>query len=217
MTFHKEGYPTLVLTLIFSAFVMGGAYTFLPVWLIYILGALCIFLLIIVLQFFRNPNRKKPALADNLVYTPADGKVVVIEKTFEPEFLKTECWQISVFMSPLNVHINRNPVSGQVEYLKYHPGKYLVAWHPKSSTENERFTTSYSSTKGKVLIRQIAGALARRIVNNLEVNQKVTQREEMGFIKFGSRVDVFVPLNATIEVEMDQVVRSPKDVLARLN
>ena len=217
MTFHKEGYPTLILTLIFSAIVMGSAFYFLPLWAVYLLGAVCLFLLIVVLQFFRNPNRKKPILSDNLVYTPADGKVVVIEKTFEPEFLKTECWQISVFMSPLNVHINRNPVSGQVEYLKYHPGKYLVAWHPKSSTENERFTTSYASQKGKVLIRQIAGALARRIVNNLEVNQKVTQREEMGFIKFGSRVDVFVPLSATIKVEMDQVVKSPKDILAELN
>ena len=217
MTFHKEGYPTLLVTLIFSALVLGGAYYFLPMWLFYILGLLCLLILIIVLQFFRNPTRKKPELSENIVYTPADGKVVVIEKTFEPEFLKTECWQISVFMSPLNVHINRNPVSGQVEYLKYHPGKYLVAWHPKSSTENERFTTSYNSTKGKVLIRQIAGALARRIVNNLEVNQIVTQREEMGFIKFGSRVDVFVPLTATIKVEMDQVVRSPKDILAVLN
>jgi phosphatidylserine decarboxylase len=216
MTFHKQGYPTLLLTLIFSAIVLAVSNMFLPVWAFYILAALCVFLLIVVLQFFRSPNRGIPTPSDNLVYTPADGKVVVIEKTFEPEFLKTECWQVSVFMSPLNVHINRNPVSGQVAYLKYHPGKYLVAWHPKSSTENERFTTAYQSPKGKVLIRQIAGALARRIVNNLKVNQEVKQSEEMGFIKFGSRVDIFLPLSAKIKVEMDQVVRSPKDIIAEL-
>jgi len=171
-------------------------------------------LLIVVLQFFRDPFRKKPIVNENKVYTPADGKVVVIEKTFESEYLKEECWQISVFMSPLNVHINRNPVSGIIEYLKYHSGKYLVAWHPKSSTENERFTTVYKTKNGKILIRQIAGALARRIVNNLKEGDKVTQSEEMGFIKFGSRVDIFLPLNAKIKVEMDQVVKSPADLIA---
>ncbi len=121
---------------------------------------------------------------------------------------------ISVFMSPLNVHINRNPVNGTVEYLKYHKGKYLVAWHPKSSTENERFTTVYNTKNGKVLIRQIAGALARRIVNDLEEGQTVTQSEEMGFIKFGSRVDVFVPLDAEVKVKLEDVVRAPGSVLA---
>ena len=138
----------------------------------------------------------------------------MIEKAFEPEYLKAECWQVSVFMSPLNVHINRNPVNGQVEYLKYHAGKYLVAWHPKSSTENERYTTVYNTKKGKVLIRQIAGALARRIVNNLKEGESITQSKEMGFIKFGSRVDIFLPLSCEIKVKMDQVVRSPKDIIA---
>ncbi len=216
MKFHKEGFPTLLLTLLFSAVVCGVAINFLPYWLFVTLAIACLVLLTIVLQFFRSPKRKMHPENLDLVYTPADGKVVVIEKTFEPEFLKTECWQVSVFMSPLNVHINRNPVSGKVEYLKYHSGKYLVAWHPKSSTENERFTTSYYTSKGKVLIRQIAGALARRIVNNLKEGQIVKQSTEMGFIKFGSRVDIFLPLTAKIKVELEQVVRSPLDVIAEL-
>lgn len=216
MKFHKEGYPTLILTILVSGLLCGLGYYFAPAWLLYLLIALSIFLLIVVLQFFRNPARATPKQDENLVYTPADGKVVVIEKTLEPEYLKSECWQVSVFMSPLNVHINRNPVSGKVEYVKYHPGKYLVAWHPKSSTENERFTTSYNSSKGKVLIRQIAGALARRIVNNLKVGDNVKQSEEMGFIKFGSRVDIFLPITAEIKVSLDQVVRSPMDIIAEL-
>jgi len=216
MKFHKEGYPTLVATLMFSAIVLISSNNFLPDWIVGILAIVCVVLLIVVLQFFRSPNRKTNPVEHNLVYTPADGKVVVIEKTYEPEYLKSDCWQVSVFMSPLNVHINRNPVSGTVDYLKYHPGKYLVAWHPKSSTENERFTTSYSSRKGKVLIRQIAGALARRIVNNLKEGQTVTQSQEMGFIKFGSRVDIFLPLSAKIKVEMDQMVKSPLDIIAEL-
>jgi len=216
MKFHKQGYPTLILTLIVGAALIFGTQKFGPFWLYCIAQAISIFLLIVVLQFFRDPFRKKPVLDDKKVYTPADGKVVVIEKTFESEYLKEECWQVSVFMSPLNVHINRNPVSGIVEYLKYHSGKYLVAWHPKSSTENERFTTVYKTKNGKVLIRQIAGALARRIVNDLKEGDNVTQAEEMGFIKFGSRVDIFLPLSAKVEVEMDQVVRSPKDLIATL-
>lgn len=216
MKFHKEGYPTLFATLVFSALFLVSSNVWFPQWLMLLSALICLVILIIVLQFFRSPNRKIHPENNKLVYTPADGKVVVIEKTFEPEFLKTECWQVSVFMSPLNVHINRNPVSGHVEYLKYHSGKYLVAWHPKSSTENERFTTSYETKNGKVLIRQIAGALARRIVNNLKEGQAVKQSQEMGFIKFGSRVDIFLPLSATIKVEMDQMVKSPLDVIAEL-
>ncbi len=216
MTFHKEGYPTLLWTLLIAIVFSFIANKYIPapfVWLIYIaLGAL----LLIVLQFFRSPARKIHPEDHNKVYTPADGKIVVIEKTFEKEFLKKECWQVSVFMSPLNVHINRNPVSGTVEYLKYHAGKYLVAWHPKSSEENERFTTCYKTKNGSVLIRQIAGALARRIVNNLSNKETVTQSQEMGFIKFGSRVDIFLPIDAKIEVTMNQMVKSPLDVIATL-
>ena len=217
MKFHKEGYPTLILTLIFSAIILllgtlsGSDIVF------RLSIALGVFLLIVVLQFFRSPKRTLPVLDNDLVYTPADGKVVVIEKVFEKEFIKSECWQVSVFMSPLNVHINRNPVSAKVEYLKYHPGKYLVAWHPKSSEENERFTTVYKLGSSLILIRQIAGALARRIVNNLNEGQDVKQGEEMGFIKFGSRVDIFLPLDAEILVSMDQVVKSPLDAIAKLN
>lgn len=214
MKFHKQGYPTLLLTIVLSAILIFGSKMLAVPILYYLAIALSIFLLVVVLQFFRDPKRTKPANNKNIVYTPADGKVVVIEKTFEAEYLKKECWQVSVFMSPLNVHINRNPVSGTVEYLKYHPGKYLVAWHPKSSTENERFTTVYKTENGSILIRQIAGALARRIVNNLKEGDAVIQSEEMGFIKFGSRVDIFLPLEAKIKVEMDQVVRSPKDIIA---
>jgi len=176
--------------------------------------ALSVFLLVVVIQFFRSPNRQKKPLDNNIVYTPADGKVVTIEKTFEPEYIKGECMQVSVFMSPLNVHINRNPVSGTVEYLKYHKGKYLAAWNPKSSTENERFTTVYKTENGFILIRQIAGALARRIVNNLNINDEVRQSEEMGFIKFGSRVDIFLPLNAKVKVEIGQQIKSPMDIIA---
>ncbi len=214
MTFHKEGYPTLLLTLLVAALLTVSSYYFAPMWLHYIAILLSLFLLIVVLQFFRSPSRKASTLDDNKVLTPADGKVVVIEKIFEPEFLKAECWQVSVFMSPLNVHINRNPVSGIVAYEKYHPGKYLVAWHPKSSTENERHTTVYNTPNGQILIRQIAGALARRIVNNVKAGDNVTQSEEMGFIKFGSRVDIFLPLDAKIKVELEQMVKSPMDVIA---
>jgi phosphatidylserine decarboxylase len=215
MKFHKEGYPTLILTLIVTAILVFVGRSYAPQWLFIILTLLCLFLLIVVLQFFRDPNRKISKDDSQVVYTPADGKVVVIEKTFEPEYIKAECYQVSIFMSPLNVHKNRNPISGKVEYLKYHPGKYLVAWHPKSSTENERFTTVYDTKNGQILIRQIAGALARRIVNYLKTGDQVQQSQEMGFIKFGSRVDVFLPLSAKIEVELNQMVKSPIDVIAR--
>ncbi len=215
MKFHKEGYPTLILTLIVTAILVFVGRSYAPQWLFIILTLLCLFLLIVVLQFFRDPNRKISKDDSQVVYTPADGKVVVIEKTFEPEYIKAECYQVSIFMSPLNVHKNRNPISGKVEYLKYHPGKYLVAWHPKSSTENERFTTVYDTKNGQILIRQIAGALARRIFNYLKTGDQVQQSQEMGFIKFGSRVDVFLPLSAKIEVELNQMVKSPIDVIAR--
>lgn len=215
MKFHKEGYPTLILTIVFTAILFFASKTHAPTWLYYIIIALCIFLLVIVIQFFRDPKRAISADDKNVVMTPADGKVVVIEKTYEPEYIKGECYQVSVFMSPLNVHKNRNPISGKVAYLKYHPGKYLMAWNPKSSTENERYTTVYDTKHGPILIRQIAGALARRIVNYLKTNDEVKQSQEMGFIKFGSRVDIFLPLNAKIEVELNQMVKSPIDVIAR--
>lgn len=171
---------------------------------------------LIVLQFFRDPTRMVPEEADHLVYAPADGKVVVIEEAYEPEYFKAKRLQISIFMSPVNVHVNRNPVSGLVKYNKYHPGKYLVAWHPKSSTENERTTVVIDTGETEILMRQIAGALAKRIKNYLEVGQQVVQGEDFGFIKFGSRVDVFLPLGTQLKVEIGQKVKGNKTVIAEL-
>jgi len=168
------------------------------------------------LQFFRNPVRVIPKEDNKLVYAPADGKVVVVEETDETEFLKERRIQVSIFMSPLNVHVNRNPVSGTVLYNKYHPGKYLVAWHPKSSLENERTTVVYDTGKTKILMRQIAGAVARRIVNYLKEGQVVCQGEEMGFIKLGSRVDLFLPLSAEILVRPGEAVKANQTVIARI-
>lgn len=215
---HREGKATIMLSLLFL-FVLNGAigYFFKElVWVQNIFILLSIVFLIIILQFFRNPSIK-PTLGDNLVISPADGKVVVIEEVMETEYFNEKRIQVSVFMSPFNVHVNRNPIGGIVKYFKYHPGKYLVAWHPKSSTENER-TTTVIENQGKVqiLFRQIAGALAKRIVWYVKEGQPVTQAGEMGFIKFGSRVDVFLPLDAAIKVELNQVVKGGRTILAEV-
>lgn len=153
---------------------------------------------------------------DEVVIAPADGKVVVIEEAYDEEYFKDKRLQISIFMSPANVHQNRNPISGEVIYSKYHKGKYLVAWHPKSSTENERHSVVIMNKKGEVLVKQIAGAVARRIINYLKVGQKAEQAAEMGFIKFGSRVDVLLPIGAKVEVKLNQAVTGGITVLARL-
>lgn len=176
------------------------------------------FVFLFFLQFFRNPNRKI-ALNDKQVIAPADGKVVVVETTSEPEYFKgEERIQVSIFMSPLNVHVNRNPVTGLVKYFKYHPGKYLFAWHPKSSTENERTTVVYEIHKGvEILVRQIAGAAARRIKWYVNENQSVIQGREFGFIKFGSRVDVFLPVGTKINVEKGQKTIGGQTVIAELD
>ena len=182
-------------------------------WFIYILSFL---LFIIILQFFRNPKLTINS-DEKSVLCPADGKVVVIEEADETEYLKDRRIQLSVFMSPVNVHVNRNPISGVVKYFKYHPGKYLVAWHPKSSTENERTTVVTENSAGVlVLFRQIAGALARRIVWYVKAGDKVTQGQEFGFIKFGSRVDIFLPLGSTIKVGLGEVVKGGRTILAEL-
>lgn len=215
---HKEGKATILITLL-VLFALNGIVQFLlPEMLIVhnILLGISIVLLVIVLQFFRNPTIK-PTLGDNLVVSPADGKVVVIEEVEEPEYFQGKRIQISVFMSPFNVHVNRNPISGKVAYFKYHPGKYLVAWHPKSSTENERTTTVIKHQSGtEVLFRQIAGALAKRIVWYVKEGEYVAQANEMGFIKFGSRIDVFVPVGTKINVELNQVVKGGVSVLAEI-
>jgi phosphatidylserine decarboxylase len=218
MTFHKEGYTSLAICVLFI-FILNAFISFyfpeahVVKWIAYIISFL---LFVTIVQFFRSP--KVTIDANNKhVLCPADGKVVVIEETVETEFLKDKRIQLSVFMSPINVHINRNPISGVVKYFKYNPGKYLVAWHPKSSTENERTTIVIENSDGvSVLFRQIAGALARRIVWYVKEGDVVEQGAQFGFIKFGSRVDVFLPLGTTIKVELGQVVKGGKTILAEL-
>ena len=218
MTIHKEGYTSIALTVL-VIFVLNAVVQFyfpsahVVKWLIYILSGA---LFLIILQFFRSPKIRID-LDEKNVLCPADGKVVVIEETEESEFLKDKRIQISVFMSPINVHVNRNPIGGVVSYFKYHKGKYLVAWHPKSSTENERTTIAVQNKNGvTVLFRQIAGALARRIVWYVKEGDQVEQGSQFGFIKFGSRVDVFLPLGTKINVEIGEVVKGGRTVLAEL-
>ncbi|MDH5368172.1 MAG: phosphatidylserine decarboxylase family protein [Cyclobacteriaceae bacterium] len=216
---HKEGRTLLfVLLIIFSGINYAIAY-FLPSeeFILQLVMAVCLVLYLLVLQFFRNPTRKVDNISDNLIIAPADGKVVVIEDAEESEYFNDKRKQISIFMSPINVHVNRMPISGIIQYFKYHQGKYLVAWHPKSSTENERTTTVVKTANGtEVLFRQIAGAVARRIKWYIKEKQKLVQGEEFGFIKFGSRVDLFLPLDAKIKVNIDDKTVGGKTVIAEL-
>ena len=212
---HREGFTILIVAAIILAVLTLTVRYFLPVACLPVLLLSVIFYLLI-LQFFRNPIRKIITSDNHLVYAPADGKVVVIEETLEPEYFHDRRLQVSIFMSPLNVHVNRNPIGGIVQYFKYHAGKYLVAWNPKSSTENERTTTVIKSGDKEILLRQIAGAVAKRIVNYLHQGEQVKQGEDMGFIKFGSRVDLFLPLDAKIEVKINQKVKGNLSVIARL-
>lgn len=218
MTIHKEGYPTIAITVIFIALLhLTVKHFFSENEIIKILFyALSIFLLATVLQFFRHPKRNI-SLNDTAVIAPADGKVVVIEQTEEPEYFKDKRIQISIFMSPINVHVNRYPVGGKVKYAKYHKGKYLVAWHPKSSTENER-TTIVVENKNQipVLFRQIAGALARRIKYYCKEGDTAVQGSEFGFIKFGSRVDIFLPLNAKVNAKLNDITKGGETIIAYL-
>ncbi|MCX2472866.1 phosphatidylserine decarboxylase family protein [Pedobacter sp. MC2016-05] len=219
MTIHKEGYTTIAITILLIFLINAVVdYRYYDMtwlrWFIYIFSAS---LFIIVLQFFRNPSRSFSA-GEDMVICPADGKVVVIEETEEGEYFKDKRLQVSIFMSPVNVHINRNPISGVVKFFKYHPGKYLAAWNPKSSTENERTTTVVEHANGTpVLFRQIAGALARRIVWYVKEGDQVKQTEQFGFIKFGSRVDVFLPVGTKVNVELNQVVKGGITTLATLS
>ena len=216
--FHKEGHKIIVITLII---VVGGFLlvdNFIDItWLRTILMITLLAFLILILQFFRNPKRNTND-NDSQVISPVDGKVVVIEEVFEKEYFKEKRLQVSVFMSPLNVHVTRYPIGGNVVFSKYHPGKYLVAWHPKASEENERTTVVVENeTYGKVLHRQIAGALAKRIVNYAKVDNKAIQGGESGFIKFGSRVDLYLPLDTKIKVELNQKVRGGESIIAEIN
>jgi phosphatidylserine decarboxylase len=213
--FHKEGHKIILIT--FSIIVT--IFLLLDYFSIEYKMQIQLFLigqLIIVLQFFRNPKRIT-SFGNNHVVSPVDGKVVVIEEVYEPEYFKDMRIQVSIFMSPINVHVTRYPVSGEVLFSKYHPGKYLVAWHPKSSTENERTTIVLKNESSvEVLYRQIAGALARRIVNYAKTTSTVQQGEDAGFIKFGSRVDLFLPLNTKINVKINQKVNGAEDIIAVL-
>ena len=218
MTIHKEGYPTIGLALIFSAIIIGIAYYFFPQFAIakYTAFTISAFVMIVVLQFFRNPSRNWTK-NENALICPADGKVVVIEETLETEFFQDKRLQVSIFMSPINVHINRYPLSGIVKYARYHPGKYLVAWHPKSSTENERTTVVVEHKNGKqILFRQIAGALARRIVMYSKEGDVAEQTGQFGFIKFGSRVDIYLPLGTKVNVQLNDVVKGGITQLAEI-
>lgn len=219
MTIHKEGYTSIALTTLFI-FVLNAFidYKFADVtWLRWFVYILSFALFVIVLQFFRNPSRNF-SKGENLVICPADGKVVVIEETEEGEYFKDKRLQVSIFMSPVNVHINRHPISGIVKFFKYHPGKYLAAWNPKSSTENERTTIVVEHKTGTpVLFRQIAGALARRIVWYVKEGDQAVQSEQFGFIKFGSRVDIFLPIGTKVDVNLGDVVKGGITTLATLS
>lgn len=214
---HKEGYSWILISLIaYIVIVIGLNYT--GTWLVWPISIILGILFLIIVNFFRNPNRKLIQIDDQKIIAPADGKVVVIEKTFEPEYFKDERIQVSIFMNPLNVHVNRYPISGVVSYSQYHKGKYLVAWHPKASTENERTTVVIKRKDGtEILMRQIAGALAKRICCYSKAGDTATQGDDMGFIKFGSRVDLYLPLGTNISVSLEQKVQGNIDVIATLN
>lgn len=218
MTIHREGYKTIALTILTAAIINLFMLWFLgSVWMAFCLVILFLTLAVVFLTvyFFRIPARML-TLDAGCVVAPADGKVVVIEEMFDDEYFKGKRLQVSIFMSPLNVHVNRNPVSGDVLYSTYHPGKYLVAWHPKSSTENERHSVVIQRGNLTILVKQIAGALARRIVNYLEPGQQVKQGEEMGFIKFGSRVDILLPPGTPVDVSLNEHVKGGVTVIARV-
>src|SRR5690554_795765 len=213
--FHKEGFQIIIIALFatIGLSVLANSFVVNPALRYSILFGLLL-ILVLILQFFRNPKRDF-LLDHDKVLSPVDGKVVVIEEVFEKEYFNEKRLQVSVFMSPINVHVTRHPVGGKVVYSKYHPGKFLVAWHPKSSEENERTTVVVKNDVfGDVLYRQIAGALAKRIVNYAEVGDEVTQTSDSGFIKFGSRVDVYLPLDATVNVSLNEKVKGGISILA---
>ena len=210
--FHKEG-----ILIIITSFIIISTLIIINDQFNYNLKTLVntffILILILILQFFRNPKISINYDEDYLL-SPVDGKIVIIEEVEEPEFFKDKRLQVSIFMSPINVHVTRYPMNGKIIFSKYHPGKYLVAWHPKSSTKNERTTIVLENEKfGKILYRQIAGKIARRIVNYAKIGDHVTQGEDAGFIKFGSRVDLFLPLNSKINVELNELVKGGKTVI----
>lgn len=218
MSIHREGYIFIIIATVLWAVVWFFSTKYLAehiAWLHYIIQVFFFLIWFWVLWFFRIPNRDR-VKDEHLVIAPADGKVVVIEEVYEPEYFKDQRLQVSIFMSPLNVHQNLNPINGVVEYFKYHPGKYLVAWHPKSSTLNERTSYVIKNEKSELLIRQIAGAMARRIAYYVKEGDSVSQSEEFGFIRFGSRVDVYFPVGTDVNVKIGDVTKGGVTVLAEM-
>jgi len=213
--FHKEGFKIILISLaVFVVLLLASPYAFSNPWILKPIQYFLLILLLLILQFFRNPNRTL-VVNDNVIVAPVDGKVVVIEEVFEPEYFKDKRLQVSIFMSPINVHVTRYATSGKVNYSKYHPGKYLVAWHPKASTENERTTVVIENRIfGEIMYRQIAGALAKRIVNYAEEGMNVRQGDDAGFIKFGSRVDLYFPLGTDVQVKIGQKAVGNKTIIA---
>ena len=215
--FHREGQKIILTTFFLVVAIIIAAQYFIEMdWLKWVVQLTSLIALVLVLQFFRNPKRPVTPVFDEIL-APVDGKVVIIDEVEEPEYFKDRRKQVSIFMSPLNVHVTRYAISGTVTYSKYHPGKYLVAWHPKSSTKNERTTVVIHTPRfGEIMYRQIAGAVARRIVNYAEEGEQVTQGTDAGFIKFGSRVDLFLPLDTPINVKLNQKVIGAKTTIASL-
>jgi len=214
--FHKEGYKIIMLSMLIFVGALLAIDSFITIfWLNKALMVILLVLFVLILQFFRNPKRYTTHNPDEII-APVDGKVVVIEEVVEKEYFKDKRRQISIFMSPVNVHVTRYPISGTINFSKYHPGKYLVAWHPKSSEENERTTIVIENNSvGEILYRQIAGALARRIVNYAKKGEKALKGADAGFIKFGSRVDIFIPLDMEVTVALDQKAKGGETVIAK--
>jgi len=218
MTIHREGYKSILYTGIFLAILNIVVYKLLGsccCWVSMGLLALSVIFWLFIVSFFRIPNRTL-TINDNLIISPCDGKVVVMEEVFDEEYFKDKRLQVSIFMSPANVHVNRNPITGEVMYNQYHKGKYLVAWNPKSSTENERHSVVIRKDNKEILVKQIAGAVAKRIVNYLTVGKQAKQGEELGFIKFGSRVDLLLPIGTKLSCTLNQTVQGGVSVIGTL-
>jgi phosphatidylserine decarboxylase len=218
MTIHREGYRTILIVGALLALINVVAFKFLCAeycWISMSVLAISLIFWLFIVSFFRIPNRKL-TIDESAVVSPCDGKVVVMEEVFDEEYFKAKVLQVSIFMSPANVHVNRNPISGEVIYNQYHKGKYLVAWNPKSSTENERHSVVLKKGEKSILVKQIAGAVAKRIVNYLKVGEKVSQSQELGFIKFGSRVDLLLPLGTKLNVSLNEVVQGGVTIIATL-
>jgi phosphatidylserine decarboxylase len=216
MTIHREGYKSIAIAAIIFGLINLATFKFIgadSAWLVYTIFIATLALFLFIVSFFRIPKRTQ-SFGDNKIIAPADGKVVVIEEVVDEEYFKGKRLQLSVFMSPANVHQNMAPVAGEVTYSQYHKGKYLVAWHPKSSTENERHSVVINHNGKEILVKQIAGALAKRIINYLQPKQQVVQNQELGFIKFGSRVDLLLPVDVKVKVNLNEAVQGGVTVLA---